>query len=136
MIPQSEPIPLPPNVINAITTASLMHRVPSFLFIGYRVTSFYKVSSLNDSLANKFAVVNGTLPATTGFGSLAYPSGFTKNNTVVIGFQNYVTSINVWVSMATTDLYVRLYDAQITINNYNAEYVGRQVKIMLMRTDI
>lgn len=104
-----------------------------------------KTSDLtNDSgfiTSGKFAVVDGTLPSAGGFGTeVAYPTGFTATNSVILSVSAYIYSEwrqGVGIAAASERLWCDLTATGVkpfissTASFYNAPF-----RAVLMRTDI
>lgn len=104
-----------------------------------------KTSDLtNDSgyiTGNKFAVVTGTTPSNTSFGGvIAYPTGFTFNNAVVLSLEIQVDGAWYYAGdgvVATGGrLYARLSNNGVAVRQSQSSAYGVPFRVVLMRTDI
>lgn len=95
-----------------------------------------------DFVSNKFAVVTGTMPTTAGQWSayIAMPSGFTADNSAVIGISVSLNNQWRWGEGAFVNSFGRAFYAQdnagIRVSTSFSNILGHDVRIVLMRIDI
>lgn len=99
------------------------------------------VIELNSALVNKFKVVTGTLPANSGGINLSYPSGYDKENCVVIDVaikyngQNWESGVGVHQQNNPQRLFASLNREEIYVHcETDTQYVlGQQCRVVLMK---
>ena len=94
------------------------------------------VTSAEEAINNKCKVVNGTITNDYGgYGNITkvdYPTGFDKDNTMVISSYMSADSGNSWYPINTVDgNYVYLEAGGILIYNTNGQFTGRIYRIAL-----
>ena len=100
-----------------------------------------RINSLNSALVNKFKVVTGTLPANSGGINLSYPSGYDKENCVVIDVaikyngQNWESGVGAHQQNNPQRLFASLNREEIYVHcETDTQYVlGQQCRVVLMK---
>lgn len=100
-----------------------------------------RINSLNSALVNKFKVVTGTLLANSGGINLSYPSGYDKENCVVIDVaikyngQNWESGVGVHQQNNPQRLFASLNREEIYVHcETDTQYVlGQQCRVVLMK---
>lgn len=117
-----------------------LYKVITAISIGATFTVGTNIQSTNVSdtckeLRTGWAVITGNLPNTAGYTTFDLPSGFTKNNTVVVSIYANLAGYSVWRTPgeATTSLYVQLGDYQMQIYTDDPNFLGQPFKIVLAK---
>lgn len=91
--------------------------------------------------SGKFAVVRGTLSSISGdWIYIAYPNGYNVNNCIVIG-KMIETATNEWFDFPYSmqgNLYCgcALTSASIQVSTNDGNMLGKNIRVVLMRTDL
>lgn len=96
-----------------------------------------QITTLNNNLGNKFKTVSITTASTIEtYTSVAYPSGFDKNNCVVIGTQYYNSVNGTWTFLDDPSTTFTRLSGSVDVYVAASNLIGTVFKITLMRTDI
>ena len=83
---------------------------------------------LNNSLVNiknnipQFVEINYTFP-NTGYCSIPYPSGYTKDNCFIVSYMSYNANLKNWSEEAGADQSIcRLFDNRIEVYKQNSDW--------------
>lgn len=102
-----------------------LHRLYVPLFCPF---TYYSLIWLNNSLVDiknnipQFVEINYTFP-NTGYCTIPYPSGYTKDNCFIVSYMSYNANLKNWSEEAGADQGIcRLFDDNIKVYKQNGDW--------------